>query len=206
MLLFFCQILWHTTEVGCYTGTALSAVLAWRLFRHIWKRWLIFDFSFSIVKHQQTCLACLFRMETLTWINKMFLFYFCMDSVFGTIDTYFLFKLFRERWLVDSRYLPSPSNTPFSSLADTDPSAQFSNCLYFICTFHIWSFNRHIFQLVMVFSRSGLSISFIYLDSVLYLVCSFSLGLHMFDMLLDWWKKEWSYFTSLLLFSSLCFV
>ena len=167
MLSFFCQILWHTTEVGCYTGTALSAVLAWRLFRHIWKRWLMiideeeafFDFSFSIVKHQQTSLACLFRMETLTWINKMFLFYFCMDSVFGTIDTYFLFKLFRERWLVDSRYLPSPSNIPFSSLADTDPSAQFINCLYFICTFHIWSFNRHIFQLVMVFSRSGLSIS-----------------------------------------------
>ena len=126
-------------------------------------------------------------METLTWINKMFLFYFCMDSVFGTIDTYFLFKLFRE--LVDLlilRYLPSPSNTQFSSLADTDPSAQFINCLYFICTFHIWSFNRHIFQLVMVFSRSGLSISLIYLNSVLYLVCSFSLGLHMFAMLLDW--------------------
>ena len=66
MLSFFCQILWHTTEVGCYTGTALSAVLAWRLFRHIWKRWLMiigqeeafFDFSFSIVKHQQTSIAC----------------------------------------------------------------------------------------------------------------------------------------------------
>ena len=48
-----------------------------------------------------------FRMETLTWINKMFLVYFCLDFLFGTIDTYFLFKLFRERYLVASRYLPS---------------------------------------------------------------------------------------------------
>ena len=69
MLSFFCQILWHTTEVGCYTGTALSAVLAWRLFRHIWKRWLMIideeeafiDFSFSIVKQCKTStnIACM---------------------------------------------------------------------------------------------------------------------------------------------------
>ena len=55
------------------------------------------NLELTIIKHPQTSLACLFRMETLTWINKMFLFYFCMDSVFGTIDTYFLFKLYRER-------------------------------------------------------------------------------------------------------------
>ena len=41
-----------------------------------------------------------------------------------------------------------------SSLAATDPPAQFLNCLYFICTFHLWSFNRHVFQFVMFFCRS----------------------------------------------------
>ena len=59
----------HITEFGCYLGSILSAVIAVKLF----------------------------RMETLTWINKMFLFYFCMDFVFGCLEAYFQFKLYRER-------------------------------------------------------------------------------------------------------------
>ena len=38
-------------------------------------------------------------MEKLTLINKMFLCYFCIDVVFSSIETYFLFKLYKERYL-----------------------------------------------------------------------------------------------------------
>ena len=57
------------TEVLCYTGAVLSAVIAWRLS----------------------------TMENLTWINKMFLAYFSFDCIFGIVETYLLFKLNRER-------------------------------------------------------------------------------------------------------------
>ena len=61
----------HIAELGCYSGCALSALIAWRLL----------------------------RMKNLTWVNKMFLVYFCIDAVFGSFETYFLFKLYRERFL-----------------------------------------------------------------------------------------------------------
>ena len=57
------------TDLVLYTGPGLSAVLVWRLW----------------------------RMETLTWINKMFFIYFSCDAVFGNIETFFLLKLQRER-------------------------------------------------------------------------------------------------------------
>ena len=50
-------------------GLALSAVIAWRLA----------------------------RMENLSFFNKMFVGYFGLDFVIGGLETYFLFKLYRER-------------------------------------------------------------------------------------------------------------
>ena len=53
----------------CYWGLALSAVIAWRLA----------------------------RMENLSFFNKMFVGFFGLDFVVGGLETYFLFKLYRER-------------------------------------------------------------------------------------------------------------
>ena len=70
------ELLLHATESickwACYFGTSLSAIIAWRLF----------------------------RMEKLTLINKMFFWYFFCDVVFSSIETYFLFKLYKERYVV----------------------------------------------------------------------------------------------------------
>ena len=53
----------------CYFGVSLSGVIAWRMV----------------------------KMENLTILNKMLLIYFSLDFVFGTIETYLLSKLHRER-------------------------------------------------------------------------------------------------------------
>ena len=56
-------------EVGCYSGALLSLLIAWRLF----------------------------KIESLTFIIKMYLFYFTIDSIFGVLEAIFLFKLKRDR-------------------------------------------------------------------------------------------------------------
>ena len=58
-----------TSEVGCYVGVGLSAVIAWKLL----------------------------RMEILTWTNKMFLLYMTLDVILGSVETYLFFKLYREK-------------------------------------------------------------------------------------------------------------
>ena len=58
-----------TSELGCYVGVSLSAMIAWKLL----------------------------RMEILTWTNKMFLLYMTLDVVFGSVETYLFFKLYREK-------------------------------------------------------------------------------------------------------------
>ena len=58
-----------TSELGCYVGVGLSAVIAWKLL----------------------------RMENLTWTNKMFLLYMTLDVILGSVETYLFFKLYREK-------------------------------------------------------------------------------------------------------------
>ena len=41
----------------------------------------------------------LFKMENLTFINQMFLLYFCVDSVIGLLQTFSLEKLQKEKWV-----------------------------------------------------------------------------------------------------------
>ena len=59
----------YISEFLCYFGASLSMHLAWKLW----------------------------RMESLTYFNKLCLLYFFLDSILGTLETYFLFKLYRER-------------------------------------------------------------------------------------------------------------
>ena len=58
-----------TSELGCYVGVCLSAVIAWKLL----------------------------RMEILTWTNKMFLLYMTLDVILGSVETYLFYKLYREK-------------------------------------------------------------------------------------------------------------
>ena len=41
----------------------------------------------------------LYKMETLTFINQMFLIYFCVDSLIGFLQTFSLEKLQKEKWV-----------------------------------------------------------------------------------------------------------
>ena len=130
LLLQIFELLFQSTETicewACYFGTSLSAIIAWRLF----------------------------RMEKLTLINKMFLCYFCIDVVFSSIETYFLFKLYKER------YVKMPINFNFkkiiklcSDTAISNSKGQIENCLNFLGTRWVWSGIRHLSQGVMVFIR-----------------------------------------------------
>lgn len=59
----------YFSEFACYYGAYLSAKIAWRLH----------------------------NIENLTFFNKFFLIYFLFDSTLGFVETYFLFKLYRDR-------------------------------------------------------------------------------------------------------------
>ena len=63
------ELLLCISDYVCYFGSSLSGVIAWRMV----------------------------KMENLTILNKMLLIYFSLDFVFGTIETYLLSKLYRER-------------------------------------------------------------------------------------------------------------
>ena len=59
------------TELGCWCGVALSAMIASRLQQMV--------------------------RSSLTFINGMFLLYFTIDAVMGALETFFSFRLLRER-------------------------------------------------------------------------------------------------------------
>ena len=63
------KALFYAAELACYSGAILSLVIAIKLL----------------------------RMENLTFFNSMFLVYFSLDFIFGNIETYFHFKLWRDR-------------------------------------------------------------------------------------------------------------
>ena len=55
------------TETACYLGASLSALIAYRIY----------------------------GMPDKTFINKMFLLYFAVDAILGTLNTFLLFRLQR---------------------------------------------------------------------------------------------------------------
>ena len=57
------------SEGFCYLGLSLSALIALKLT----------------------------KMEKLTFLNKMFVVYFLLDFLIGTLETYLLFKVYEER-------------------------------------------------------------------------------------------------------------
>ena len=60
----------EVTEAACYLGASLSALISHRIL----------------------------RMSEKTFINKMFLVYFTVDAIMGTVNTFLLFRVKRERW------------------------------------------------------------------------------------------------------------
>ena len=63
------EALFCAAEIACHSGAFLSLVIAIKLL----------------------------RMENLTFFNSMFLVYFFLDFIFGNIETYFHFKLWKDR-------------------------------------------------------------------------------------------------------------
>ena len=74
MLEFIWDIILAISEYGCYISCALSLLMACKLLRMA--KW---------------------NMDNLNFINMMLFFYYTLDSIIGTIEIFFLFKLYRER-------------------------------------------------------------------------------------------------------------
>ena len=66
----------NIAKVLCYLGSSLSALIALRLA----------------------------KIEKLTFLNKMFFIYFILDFVFGSMESYLLFKVYRDRWKYFSKF------------------------------------------------------------------------------------------------------
>ena len=64
------------SELGCYIGCAISLYIAFKLLEMV--KWKISNMNF---------------------INLMLLLYYGFDSIFGSLEVFFLFKLWRERYV-----------------------------------------------------------------------------------------------------------
>ena len=67
------SILIYALEMLCYSGNILSGIIAW----NIW------------------------RIQEKTPINKVFTVYFAIDCLIGVTDPYYLFKLYKERSVLE---------------------------------------------------------------------------------------------------------
>ena len=74
----------------------------------------------------------LVKIQNLTFVNKLFILYFLLDSILGSLEMFFLFKLFEEQ--------------------DLEDDVQTANCTYFITTW-IVCVNRAIFHTFFIFCR-----------------------------------------------------
>ena len=116
MLLFFQFIYFQDNlsmlaEVGCYCGPLLSARIAWRLL----------------------------KLESLTFIIKMYLLYFTIDSIFGLLEAFLLFKLKKNRY----SFIYQKSNIFFTLPClfseFSNEEEQFSNCVLYITVWAMWT-------------------------------------------------------------------
>ena len=62
----------NVCEYICYSGSLVSAVIAFRLLK-------------------------MGNLDTMTFYNKMFILYFGIDSITGFLEEYFLFRLREDR-------------------------------------------------------------------------------------------------------------
>ena len=72
--LFVWDIILELSEYGCYASCVISLIIAYKLLKMA--KW---------------------NVNNLNFINMMLFFYYTFDSITGTIEVYFLFKLYRER-------------------------------------------------------------------------------------------------------------
>ena len=66
----FKNLILHVGEIGCYFGPIVSLFISWKLV----------------------------RMRNINLMNKMFLIFFLLESIFGTFETAFLFDLNDHRY------------------------------------------------------------------------------------------------------------
>ena len=92
----------------------------------------------------------LFKMESLTFLNKMFLFLFSVDSIFGFIQTFCLEKLQKEKWV--SNVWKSWFHYVWSSM-ETDHFLQKQNCYNVISLWMLSTPGKAKYYLGMIFCR-----------------------------------------------------
>ena len=114
------------TELGCYCGVALSALIARRLL----------------------------LMEQLTFINRILLLYFTIDAVMGVLETYFSFKLYGERLEEARMHIEIHIHSTFSLLDDEEK--QIDNCIVFMTIWMLWNPHRMLVQFAILFIRLGM--------------------------------------------------
>ena len=114
-------------ETLCYLGNFLSGIIAGKIY----------------------------RMQHKTRINKMFLFYFSIDCWIGSIEPYFLFKLYKERWHHFAFNRISNNCIHFLCLVKryAGEELQERNCLYFLSSWMLWDTQRQLFNSLMMMMR-----------------------------------------------------
>ena len=112
-------------EFGCYLGSLVSAFIAFKLF----------------------------KIERLTFVNQMFLVYFALDSIWGSAETFLLFKLQRERFEAKINTKLKVLNIDILFSGNGNDEIQMQNCAYFISIWMSSLPNRAIYHTGMVFCR-----------------------------------------------------
>ena len=116
------------TELGCYCGVALSALIARRLL----------------------------LMEQLTFINRILLLYFTIDAVMGVLETYFSFKLYGERLEEARMHIQNSHSFHFTFSLLDDEEKQIDNWIVFMTIWMLWNPHRMLVQFAILFIRSGM--------------------------------------------------
>ena len=112
-------------ETACYLGASMSAFIARRLF----------------------------LMRDKTFINKMFLWYFAVDAIMGTLFTFLLFRL--ERW--GSNNNDEKKYQTFDYDRSEGEAVLQENCSLFLTVWTLWEPNRQLIIFAMMVMRQGVN-------------------------------------------------
>ena len=144
----------HVTLSQQLTRTLLCLFLFFFSFAIFYQDWIIMEFFCYLGPCLSAFIANKIRtMKEKTFITKMFLLYFFIDSLMGSIETYCLFKLKK-----DGRYLFGKINFGFRFEKSVNyfriGEVHSRNCIYFITSWFLWNPNRMLLQTGIMFCRS----------------------------------------------------
>ena len=116
----------EVAETACYLGASLSALMAHRIY----------------------------RMHDKTFINKMFLFYFAVDAIMGTLNTFLLFRVQRfVRIYINNQKIKNLVYLIFKSDRNEGEEFQQTKCSLLLSVWGLWEPSRQLILTGMMVMR-----------------------------------------------------